>query len=125
MRTIGALAAFWLSAAAAAAQLPGTWATEPGELPEMRLVFEPGGTLVFQVGFEFWNPARWQYDATAHELRVTIPKLRSEDVATFQEDVDRGAVKSFDVKKKVVTYQFSDSTRALDFAGFLYSRREQ
>lgn len=120
MRTLFAFTAFFLSAATSAAQIPGTWATEPGELPEMRLVFEADGKLRFEVGFIFWNTGRWEYDSATHELKVTIPKLRAEDGGAFQEDAERGSIKSFDVKKKTVVYQYSDSTHTLSFAGFLY-----
>jgi hypothetical protein len=89
----------------------------------MRLVFDPGGSLLFQVGFEFWNPARWQYDSAAGELRITIPSLSQQDARALAEDVRRGDIKRFDAKAKTVVYQYTDSTFSLTFAGVIYGRR--
>jgi hypothetical protein len=89
----------------------------------MRLVFEPGGSLLFQVGFEFWNPARWEYDSASGELRITIPTLSQQDTLALAEDVRRGDMKRFDAKTKTAVYQYTDSTFALTFAGVIYTRR--
>jgi len=88
----------------------------------MHLIFRPDGRLMFAVGFEYWNPARWQYDSVTRELRITIPKLGASDTATFHEDVRQGFIKRFDPRAKTLTYQYSDSTFTLMFAGFVYVR---
>jgi hypothetical protein len=88
----------------------------------MKLQFEPNGQVLFRVGFEFWSPARWRLDSAVSELRITIPRLRTDQIAPFEEDASHGFIKAFDPATKTVIYRFTDSTDVLTFAGLVYTR---
>ncbi len=122
MRILELLVGLLVGAATCSAQIPGNWTYAAGEFPAMHLIFRPDGRLTFAGGFEYWNPAQWQYDSAVGELRITIPKLSAKDTGTLQEDLRQGFIKRFDPRAKTVTYEYSDSTFTLTLAGFVYVR---
>ena len=50
----------------------GVWQYFGGEAPEMQMIFEKGGLLTFATGFEYLNPASWDYNPHTVELRIII-----------------------------------------------------
>ena len=121
-RALSGLAILSASASALCGQIARRWTYPAGETPPMHLVFEPGGKLVFEAGFEYWNPARWVYDSGAGELRITIPKLRREAAAGIEYDVSAHRVKGYDPSTKTIVYQFGDTTTSLTLGGWVFFR---
>jgi hypothetical protein len=86
----------------------------------MRLMFEPDGLLIFAVGFERWNPARWRFDAGTSELNITIPRLGIDAFVSFENAANEGEIKRFDAGAKTIVYDYADSTDSLYFQGIKY-----
>jgi hypothetical protein len=125
-------------AAPAAAPQPivGTWFSPPSDFPGICMHFSAdgapqtsrslhGGALEFSGGFAFYNPAFWQHDSAARELRIALGG--SEDFPAPLEaakplEPNQGALLRADADKRVLTYRLGSNTDMIDIAGFKFYR---
>ena len=101
------------------------WEYPAGQYASMKLIFEPGGRLQFEGGYEFWNPAEWRYDEATCELWVTIKKIDNSALSVFDEHVKKGWLKRVDRKKKAIVYHLGPRTNDLVFQGFHFFKKTE
>lgn len=102
----------------------GTWEYPGGEAGQMRMIFKKDNELVFADGFLFYNPARWELRSGSDELWIYINVEGIADTKGFRYQVRKGRIKSFDEGNGLIVYHFDGSTRALDFSGWIYSKKD-
>ncbi|MFQ5891062.1 MAG: hypothetical protein ACE5JR_13625 [Gemmatimonadota bacterium] len=106
-------------------ELPRVWETPGGdEIGPMCLRLEDGGTLYFAQGFEFYNPARWEYRAGEGESVFILPTLEldSATLNAMNSYVARGTLKAFDTERRALHYQLYRFYAKFDFQGWYFLR---
>ena len=103
----------------------GTWFSPPSDFPGICMHFGPDGALKFSGGFAFFNPARWQHDVAARELRLELGG--SGDFPAPLEAAkpglpNQGALLRFDAAKRTLTYRLEPRTTMIDVGGFKFYR---
>lgn len=101
----------------------GTWEYPGHEAKVMRMVFEPGGKLIFEEGFEFHNPATWAYNSELEELRLKITLPEKYDLKVLEFQLEKGRIKKFDAEKGEIYYSFPSGTKRLDFSGWIFFKK--
>src|ERR1019366_7604116 len=91
---------------------------------DQKMIFSPGGLLVFQGGMEFFNPANWELDTAHEELILTFPQTDIDKLQIFKLYIGQG-VKAFYPAQKQVVYHFDTETAALNIGGWDYSKVPQ
>jgi hypothetical protein len=102
----------------------GTWEYPGGEASPMQMTFKENNELVFEYGFTFYNPARWDVHQEMDELWITINIAKGHDDRVFQYQLAKGRIKSFDENAGIVIYHFDMNTKTLDFSGWTYTKKE-
>lgn len=114
----------------------GTWFSPPSDFPGICMHFSHdgapqtgsslhGGSLQFSGGFDFYNPARWQHDSAASQLRIALGG--SEDIPAPSDAVkpllpNQGQLLHVDATNRILTYRLEPSTDMIDIAGFKFYR---
>ncbi len=94
------------------------WKYPAGSHPEISLMFEDNGRLMFKNGFEFYNPSRWQLKD--NQLILTIPKIDDVSLTVAEEKIEAGEVLRVDRIKKQIVYQVDYMTDRIDFLGYYF-----
>lgn len=104
-------------------QVEGVWEYPGGEAHAMRVIFRPGGRLIFENGFEFYNPARWEYNPNRDELRITITVPKGDDLSALQYHAETGRIKRIDAEQGQIYYDFREETVQLNFSGWEFFKK--
>ena len=99
------------------------WEYAGGEAKVMRMLFKPGGRLIFEDGFEYHNPAAWRYSPDLEELTLAITVSKDFDFSSYKSQVELGRIKRFDPLKGEIVYKFTPRTKSIAFAGWIFSKK--
>ena len=101
------------------------WFYEGTELPEVTMEFKQDGQIVFEDGFAWINPGRWEYDNDKKELTLIISNARDTDLKNLEGFIGKSNniynnPLSVDLKLKKVKYSFPSK---INFLGLIFQEK--
>ena len=112
--------------------IEGIWTYPGGEAKPMHMVFDSGGTLSFQAGFENYNPSSWQYNPASKLLKIKVtvrskdellPMLKNIEIQNANrrayEQLDQGLIEEVLPEAGEVTFRLGE-TPAIAWMGWVY-----
>ena len=103
-----------------------TWVHDGAHFSGLEMFFRSDGVLVFKKGYEYFNPAKWEYNLKKKEIKLIIPKADQERMIDFKKDAgvdtfsNNENPKAVDVKNKTITYNFPAK---INFSGWTYEEK--
>jgi len=101
--------------------LLGSWNAVEKQLGKSAIVFEANGQVAFEGSAATFNPGSWRLDRDRHELTITLPDARDDQLDIFHLNLGDG-VKAFHRAQKQVVYDMTEETSTLNFAGWFYEK---
>jgi hypothetical protein len=107
-------------------QIARVWEYSGGEAPIMHMIFEPNGRLLFEGGFESWNPSAWTLDRKKRELTLKIRNIDDESlfVQNFHSE-QKGSRMRVDKVARTIIFEIDETTRRLNFMNWYFYRKNE
>ena len=102
------------------------WEYPASEFPTMCILFKSDGMLKFRGGFLFYNTGSWKLNPVTGNTEMFMGGTGKfpEASGKSQPGPGPGALVGYDSKQRKLVYRIDPTTKSIEFAGFVFYRKE-